>query len=224
MTHSTAEGNSSENRKWIKEAITPLNFFTFLLVIVAGLQAWILKTTDDTLIDTLQTNRSTQRAFIYPTLVQTYLSPDPINAPNFVNFLFSLNNSGNTASKNLGLRIGCVPAAQSFADPWILLAQQKQTPSVLIAPHAGQTIGCSFPIAQIKDMTAGKLFGYILIEVTYEDRLSTHIQRVSQYAVQLAQVSFTPAVTDGQTKIPAQIVSALVNVGKHNCADDECPK
>jgi len=73
-------------------------------------------------------------------------------------------------------------------------------------------------------MISGKLFGYIVIEATYDDRLAANTRRVSQHAIQLTQITFSPPKLDGQNKTPAQFTAMLVNVGKHNCADDECPK
>jgi len=218
------DSSQPDSYRWVKDLLKPLSIFTGMLVIVVALQTCILNRTDTTLNTTLETNRATQRAFIYPVLLQTFFSPDAFNAADNVNFLYALNNSGNTATKNLTIRMACAPAAQEFKDPWVLMQQyDTRSPRGLVAPHAGQTAGCSFKTEQIKQMIGGKLFGYILIEATYEDRVSVAAKRISQYAVELTQLSYVAASADGPIKTPAQFVSALTNIGEHNCADEECP-
>ena len=231
MTSENPEGQNGKSigRKladWFKEIFIPLNLFTGLLVIVAGLQTCALNDTDKTLADTLATNRLSQRAFVFPSLIQTYLSPD-LNDPKAVNFIFAMANNGNAATRGLRFFVKCTPSGEELDDPWILISQGREKASkepAVIGPKGAATTGCSFPIDQLQAMISKKLYGYILIDITYEDGMNTGVIRTTQLAVGLTQISYTAAHMQGILQVGAAVTIALENRGKHNCADEDCPK
>jgi hypothetical protein len=225
------DGDGGDNNKnplwnWVKSTLMPLHFFTALLVVVAGLQTCILHNTDKTLVDTLNTNKLSQRAFIFPALSQTYLSPDA-NAPDAINFTFTLANNGNTATRRLTFFLKCTPSAEDLDEPWILITQGRgktEQGTAVIGPKGAATAGCSFPWNQLQEMFTKKMFGYILIDVSYEDGMNAGIIRKTQFAVRLSQIALTPARIEGPLQISAGATVLMENRGKHNCADEDCPK
>ena len=232
MTSENPADQHSEARKsvvsrilhWIRESIIPLNLFTLLLVVVAGLQTCILNKTDYTLVDTLNANKLAQRAFVFPTVTQIALSPIFIS-PEAVNFSFSLANNGNAATKNLAFVIKCAVSVEDVDDPWISLVQSRgkfvHEPAV-IGPKGAIPIGCSFPIGQVQDMVAKKLFGFILIDITYEDGINAGVKRKTQSALRLSDITYQPSKIEGPSQTLAVFSALAQNRGKHNCADDEC--
>jgi hypothetical protein len=216
--------DQQESGNWIKDFFRPLSLFTGILVIVVALQTCILHNTDLTLSDTLMANKAAQRAYVFPALAQTYFSNDLIN-PVAINFLINFANNGNTATKNLIFFLKCAPSAEDLDEPWILIDQGREktekTPGVL-GPKGSATAGCSFTIDQLKDMANKKLFGYILIDVSYEDGLSPGVIRKTQVSMKASAILYVPAHKEGNNQINAAANFIWENKGKHNCADEDC--
>jgi hypothetical protein len=166
-----------------------------------------------------------QRAFVFPILAQVYVSNDTANNPIGVNYVYFLTNGGNTATKDLKVFIKCTPAAEDLLEPWTILYQGQKADQqpAFIAPHASEQTGCSFTIDQIRDIFSGKLHGYVMIDISYYDRVSFFkVLRKTQYARRLIQVSLQiPSAVTPLT--PVAFNALLQNRGKHNCADEECP-
>jgi hypothetical protein len=101
-----------------------------------------------------------------------------------------------------------------------------------ISPHASVPIGCSFSFEQIQQMAAGKLFGYVMVDASYRDRLDTRTLHKSQSALMLTQVNVQvpkieklPAQGGSPEQVintPGAVQTLLIPSGKHNCADEEC--
>lgn len=179
-----------------------------------------------------ENNVISQRAFIYSSPTQTLFSPDQIN-PQAVNFVLSLTNSGNTATRNLIFFIKCASATQDLQEPWSILYQGGEKiirVPFFIGPHAAGAAVCSFPMDQIQQMLTGKLHGYIMADITYHDRLDVDVIHKTHVALKLARIVYRPtqpleSVEQGH---PVQLVPASITVvfeprGRHNCADEECP-
>ena len=66
-------------------------------------------------------------------------------------------------------------------------------------------------------MSKGHLFGYLLVETSYHDRIDPSILHKTQMALGLAKVTIDESHT------PVTINYLLSAVGQHNCADEECP-
>ena len=146
--------------------ITDVGFFTAVLAVVAALQWSTLEKTNRTLEDSLKTNNISQRAFVYTTLLQSYISPNPLTDPQAINFVFGLVNGGNTPTRGLKFFIRCAPSDKAYGDPWPLLEpdKTKETPG-FIGPKATVTVPCSFTFTQIQKIAAGNSHGYVLLNV-----------------------------------------------------------
>lgn len=218
-------GNSTEKQRGWREKVAI--GISIAALIVAGLSAgftlWQVLLVNEGNRLTRANNIVSQRAFVYPTLSQVYISPNPFTAPQSVNFIFFLTNSGNTATRDLDLFIKCQPSAEDVKEPWYLLYQGpdkiEKYPS-FVGPHSAAPTGCSFTFPQIKEMAAGRLHGYIMIDISYFDRIELGITRRTHTALKLAQIT----AQDATATTPAQFVSIMINRGRHNCTDDECPK
>lgn len=169
---------------------------------------------------TRENNIASQRAFVSVSITGEFLSVEKDRrTPKAINYVIAVANSGNTATKALDLLVRCAPAAEDLREPWSIIRQgqlPKDKVPIFVGPHATQQSGCSFPYEQITEMAGGKLFGYVLVDASYVDRLDGS-RRKTQMAVKLAQFDIRTDVS------PPVVTQLLQPVGKHNCADDECP-
>jgi hypothetical protein len=62
------------------------------------------------------------------------------------------------------------------------------------------------------------LFGYIMVDISYLDRMDKSVRHRTQKSLKLWQV------TIGSNCSQMSITDGLIPVGQHNCADDECPQ
>jgi hypothetical protein len=125
-------------------------------------------------------------------------------------------------------------------EPWSILYQGKDLPDHLpqfIGGHGLIPIVCFFNWEQIEAMAAGKLFGYLMLDARYLDRLDDKAKHVTQATFLLSQVfaqvqkesaaaTNPPGANLGAVPVattPTMIGAGLINKGKHNCADEECP-
>jgi hypothetical protein len=224
------QGSPHESRYY--RAATPISVLALLVsCVAAGFSLWQATLTKEGNEITRSNNIVSQRAFIYTALSQIYLSPSPVN-PTAVNFIFSLTNSGNTPTRNLIFFMKCARSADELQEPWSILYQGQdeiiQRPQ-FIGPHATVSAGCNLPIDQINEMIAGKLHGYIMIDITYHDQMNPEVRHATHLAQKLAQIVYTPtqtiAASEGRPAqlTPASLITSLEPRGRHNCADEECP-
>ena len=173
-------------------------------------------------------NIVSQRAFVSVAFSGQFVSVNMAGTPTSLNLLASLTNSGNTATKDMKLLVRCVPSSEELQEPWVLIHQglQPSVVPIVIGPHASSTTACSFPMSDIYGMQNGDTFGYLLVDVSYLDRLD-NTQHITQFDNELQQVHVLPAplsvgTETGNPSTP-NIQYVLIPVGKHNCADEECP-
>jgi hypothetical protein len=163
-------------------------------------------------------NIVSQRAFIYigQTIPVTMIDPKDKTIKS-LGVLFSLVNSGNTPTKDLTVFSRCAPSAEDLPEPWVLLYQgiPGRVPAV-IGPHATGTSLCGFTADQIKQIGGKTMYGYLLGDITYYDRLDWSSMHRTQFSFKIVDL---PLDTNGN-------VAGLRtdNVGRHNCVDEECPK
>lgn len=141
-----------------------------------------------------------------------------------VSFIADIANGGNTGTKNLTFFLKCVPSTERLQEPWVLLYQGVNNPAKtpqFIGPHASAQTTCGFSGDDIRAIAAGNRFGYIMVDVSYKDRLVEE-WRKTQATATIAQVQWVPAVESSGTIGTAPSVT-LVTYGQHNCADEECP-
>jgi hypothetical protein len=185
-------------------------------------------------------NIVSQRAFVYfSPNTQPGITGETI-APTRVNFFGTLSNSGNTPTKDLTFFFKCAPSGEDLKEPWSIFRQGKDQPErgpQFIGGHASVPVGCGFSWEQMLEMQAGRLFGYLMVEAVYWDRLDVKTKHMTQATFMLTQVFVQPEKIEmipapanlpnfpplKRTISPLLIQMAIINRGAHNCADEECP-
>ena len=228
------ETKESDQHKWPKRtAIAAISYtiLTAIIMIVSGYQTYLIRSN----------NVVSERAFVsagfsagptaYDATPQKFTVQSVMDALtqgaeglSSVNFVANLTNNGNTGTKGLTFFLKCAPSTEMLQDPWPLLYQgvnnAAKTPQY-IGPHASAQTLCGFSGDQIRAIAAGRLFGYIMLDATYQDRLSDEKHR-TETTVVLAHVDFVPAIQPNGSQ-GFSVATYLSAYGKHNCADEECP-
>jgi hypothetical protein len=195
----------------------PNNYIRILTLLAVGTYT-IFQIIQTHLIES--NNVVSQRAFVSISYAGEFVSLDQSQQPLALNMIASFTDGGNTATRDLVMTIKCAASVEDLTEPWPLLHQGRDPGDrvpIFIGPHGSETGGCSFDFDQIRQMAAAKLYGYLLVDSSYHDRIDQSIIHATQKALKLAQVSIQPGP-------PVSVQELLVAVGKHNCADEECPK
>jgi hypothetical protein len=153
--------------------------------------------------------------------------------PKAVNISAFLINNGNTPTKHLQFIYRCVPSADELPEPWSLFRQTKEQFEhlpVFIGAHGTVPTGCSFPWDQIQQIANKKLFGYVMADIIYFDRLDPGERHRTQMALFMSEVNI---IVPKKIKMPNgdEVIAdpnygfeaAFEGRGQHNCADEECP-
>lgn len=215
-----------KKNKWPKRmalAAIAYTFFTFFIMLVTAYQVSLIRSN----------NIVSQRAFISFNHQPAVANGDPANPAQII-FGGDLVNSGNTPTKNLTSFINCAKSDTELQEPWTIRLQggpdQKPIPQ-FIGPHASVPVACGIPFDEIEQAANGKLFEYVIIDVSYRDRLDDSVPHKTEITLFLSQVHIQqqenfgiqpgghPVISNG----PVQIQTLLVARGNHNCADEECP-
>jgi hypothetical protein len=215
MTSPTDGGASPHRRQ--HDAFDWVTLIVGILTLVAvgiytAIQAW-----QTTLIRS--NNAVSQRASVYFEPPVGAIAKDP-DAGEWLAFQFTIANSGNTRTSNLNFQIKCTSTRDRQRDPWGLLHQEpmEHLPQVIF-PHSKVPAYCGFQFNDIAEMKAGRLWGYLLGEVTYFDVLDRKL-----YITQMAQTVNVIVYTPRNGETPPQVGVQLQGVGIHNCTDEDCPK
>jgi hypothetical protein len=177
--------------------------FTFLLVIVGGITAWIMWKTD-------QTSKLRDRAFLYFTDIESKQFPikDPLNNL----FIFHIENSGNMPARRVSIIYSCpsFPNGESIPQFMSDFLIPVQVPNV-IGPKQSLTFpGCTYSLSTLDELKKGTTHLAIFLEATYLDGFDSKITRITQLC------QFVNIDSDG--KIFYHFY------GPHNCTDEDCPK
>jgi hypothetical protein len=134
---------------------------------------------------------------------------------------YRLVNSGNTPTRRLALFEGCGTSPTKLTEPFISLLKQPPSKRVsqIIGPRSSVPVVCTFSDDDAKQMSDGKLFGYILGEITYSDELDPSKRHKTEYAVTIEYPVYALTDTEGNFSFSG----AFQPVGQHNCADEDCP-
>jgi hypothetical protein len=223
-----------ERDKWPRRtAIAAIAYtvLTLIIMLIYGWQSYLIRSN----------NVVSQRAFVSVTFRPgiSIWGPSPkkltsegiSNAitggslPAGVSFIVDITNGGNTGSKNLTFFLKCAPSSEDLQDPWPVLYQGKnnapKTPQ-FIGPHTTAQSACVFPIDQIEAMIDGKQFGYVMIDITYNDRLTDDPHR-TEASAKVGAIQKLPGIEPSGTAGIA-VTAVLSTYGRHNCADEECPR
>jgi len=188
-----------------------LVFYTFVLAVVSSLQFCELQQADQTTRDALT---SVQRAFVFQ-------KDDAIRAITTANEITwhlypTWENSGNTPTKNLLIRVLCKPSLQKLDKPFDFIAEERtaETAPRLLGPHQ-TTVGgtCERSSAELVALQKqGGLF-YMGGIATYSDVFE--IPHRTRFCHAWAFYSDMSVASP-----PPQTTSVLCASG--NCADKEC--
>lgn len=196
---------SDQHRDW--HGRLPIAISLVALLIACGAAAF-------TLWQMLVT-RGSQRAFVHASGPQV-LAVVEDKALKAVNLAVVFTNSGNTPTRNLMYFVRCATSNELVPEPWDLLHREKvEKLPQLIGPYATASAQCGFTASQMQQMSEGKLYGYVLGDITYNDRRDEKTLRRTQFSWRLTDVSMDPAGD--------RVALTAVNDGQHNCEDDDCP-
>ncbi len=125
-------------------------------------------------------------------------------------------NSGRRPTRDMNFFVRCVTAGTPQTEPWGLLFQDRiEKQPLVIGPQGSATAQCAFSGNQIREMSEGKLHGYVLGDITYHDRRNGKTLRRTQFSWRITDIRIDPA-----SKTVALTAAAH---GQHNCADEQCP-
>jgi hypothetical protein len=163
-------------------------------------------------------NIVSQRAFVYIDMVKStpYNFIDPKDKTvNGLGVLFHLVHSWNTPTKNLITYTRCAPSVEDLPEPWVLLYRgtTESVPGV-IGPHATITSLCGFTPSEMKQISDKTMYGYLLGDISYHDQLDWSSEHRTQFSFKIVDL---PLDTNGNVA-----GMRTGNVGRHNCADEEC--
>ena len=200
-------------------------FLTLLAVLTyTGIQMWQTWLMHEN-------NIVSQRAFIYIEAPKIHVSIDQRdNGTEQVVFTSLLANSGNTPTKDLHTYIRCAPAIEALPEPWVLLYREKLegVPEV-IGPHQTVFADCALKVSQLIDIQSGRLHGYLMGEILYHDGIDKTAIHRTQFSWEMVDVNVVPALLRPPYMQvgPSSVNSIFIKykpIGKHNCADDDCPQ
>jgi hypothetical protein len=182
----------------------------------------------------LKESNHSQRAFVYVGGFSPVIAISKETKERIVVLLLSMTNGGNTPTKNRHFFFRCAPSVEALPEPWVLFYREKPEYVQVLGPKATVTPACNFTASQLTDMTAGKLHGYILGEILYEDFLEPGAMHKTQYSQEYTDVQYIPppaqapepppqAQAAAPGKPPESLFGAFTPRGKHNCTDEDCP-
>jgi hypothetical protein len=189
-----------------------LGLFTLIVAIIAGITAYILYETD-------QTVRIVQRAFL--SVKGTWWRPSPLsNNPTEWRGLPEWENSGATPIKSGVFTLACafVPGKDSIIDPYALKrlsAIAMSRISLIIGAKQTKFGGqCDIPVEVLSNAQQGKQTVYVISEAKYLDIFGErHITRHCEYVYRI-----NGDVRTGDRNIEVSGIPCV----RHNCTDQEC--
>jgi hypothetical protein len=195
-----------------------LAFGTIALAVLAYYQWCTLENSDQTLKETLDATKASQRAFVYVrTLPNSWLGTELAGTTIKRRYTVELENSGNTQTKNLVVSLYCPhPRPEVKEDP-ITANGNPLVRSRLLGPKQTVWAGvCEYPTEELEDVRDNKTDMFIAMIARYDDIFNK--PHVTEYCVKIVNLNgdFKNA---GET--PKNNLAACE---KHMCADDECAK
>jgi hypothetical protein len=140
-----------------------------------------------------------------------------------VGLSFNVVNNGNVSTKRFRALAICKRALPGEAknEPFDFFRweEDKAVPDVVGPKQQKAVSDCSFTPDEIRKIAAFELIVYLLAEVRYQDRLDPSKTRRTRMSEQLA-ISHVSEDKDGVI----HFYSSSQNVGRNNCADEDCPQ
>jgi hypothetical protein len=202
-----------------RERKHPLDYAIFIFLVATtvatGLAAYFTYGQWTTARDTLVVS---ERAFVYLAGVNSLVTKDPDpKKGEFLTVFTTLTNGGNTRTTGLELWVRCATSATKLVEPWGLLHQEtEEHEPLVVAPKSNVPVPCSFKKSDVGDMADGRLFGYLMGDIRYRDIFEPNNRHVTQFSLAVTVNKYT----EGS---PFVVESQVSPIGKHNCADEDCP-
>ena len=208
-TDNDAGDSTRELAKWTKV----VGFWTRGLVVVAVITAVVLLGQLCILYKTDQTSRATNRAFVYFETVS--FTPYPFKGtPALVAIETIIINSGNTPAYRVAIKFDCPDktGVGSNADPFdSAKLESKYDPPTFLGPKQRvPLLVCELKPEFGVDTVKGDNAWYVVAEVKYADAFDPTETRITQMTRNIRVDQFGGG--------------SFGYVGKHNCADRDCPK
>lgn len=133
-----------------------------------------------------------------------------------------LGNDGNLPAKVLKVSVECIERAVALDEPFSqsLLKTLKVVPDQISAKGETELTpiprsDCEFPIAETAKVIAGTEHIYFIGQAIYLDGIDPkpHLMQVAK-----------ELVIDTKSFGLQKPIASAISVGRHNCADDDCPK
>lgn len=178
-------------------------------IIIYAREARIMQTQDDIAAKQTEIAAAANRAVVN-------LHSIGLNSrPPYNDYTFKIGNDGNSTTRGLSIVVDCVWSDKSNGEPFDLLVPNKNNslPN-LIPPKAEVSIpgpgsDCRIPLKEATAIVNGSKHFYFLGKITYRDGIDPIDIHTTEFAEELV-------IDNG--------VSHAVSRGRHNCADNDCPK
>lgn len=181
-----------------------LMVYTGLLIIVGALQLCTLNQGE-------KTNQEINRAVVYFDNLQ--FEPYPRDRPVTIAIETIVINSGNTPAYNIGMKFDCPDKSRvaASADPFekAKLETRYDPPTFLGPKQRVILLACELAPSMVGDTQNGINAWYVAGEITYFDTFNS----IQQHRTQISR----------NIRIDKFGGGSFGYVGKHNCADRDCP-
>jgi hypothetical protein len=193
--------------------------FSAMLVIVGSLQyciysrqATIMDKQAKIASDANEQNAIVNRAFVYLkglnyTFIQAQNDWD-------LEAMAVWGNSGNTPTTHLYQAVGCPPSIDVLAEPFEAIPWPTEAAPNVYGPKTTENLGgvCNIPAATIGEINARHIHYYFCGVVRYGDTIDRSATHRTEFCYELTGIDRNANRHTGRT------------VGRHNCADEECPQ
>jgi hypothetical protein len=160
------------------------------------------------------------RAFVYATPLGARIGVlDGDNNFKIIRQVISMHNSGNTQTSHLIILFRCHTNPTTPEEPFVLLYKGDVNPMPqLIGPKANISVNCDFTFDQMTAIQNQKLHGFVIGQMLYNDVIEKETRHRTDYCAEFMDVTLNASAD------PPTFFSTLEAAGRHNCADDDCPK
>lgn len=141
----------------------------------------------------------------------------------YYDYTFKIGNDGNATSGGLSITADCVRSDTANSEPFNLLVPTKNNvaPDLIPPKHeieisAAVRTNCRLPFDEMVRIVDGLGHFYFLGEIKYNDTVVSSAKHLTQFAKEL--------VIDVATNGRQQPIGSAISRGRHNCADEDCPK
>lgn len=198
--------------------------FTLAITVATIVNVYVANRQWNAMIDS---NRINNTSFV--AAQRPYMYYDGINylkdeiAPGVYRFSISpkIGNSGNTPTRDLTVKVNCWLDPKAEGEPFDDFENQNiERQSGFYGPHAIlQAIECHYTSDQAKAIKNGKLHSYMAADIRYKDFIDPNgdaREHVTQFALE-----FMIANLD---ETGGGLIGGVAMRGRHNCADESCPR